>query len=757
MRGRHPGAFIAILALTLLSVSVGTSASAQDSAGPGQAAAPAILTPAAGHVTNDPTPTFAGTASGTSVTVITHAMDHPLCVAPIVGSAWSCTSRTLPDGSYTLRAVVRPPGFFNDSVEQTITIDTARPDVPRITAPAGHDNNHGILEFTTNDNRPAISGTGEASATVTLYDGRTAVACDTKPLIVNASGAWACRLLVPLSAGVHDFSTTQTDRAGNTSDGGPECPQLRLTVSAVAPPPPPPVVVPPVVTPVTPPVVIAPVITPPVAASPASATTPRAVAPAPTRQLPTLHLPVEPEPLAWELTVVPDGAVAPGESVTLRSSGLPAGAAVTVELQSSPVVLGTTTVAADGSFVITAMIPRNVQPGEHHYVVTVIPIDGAPAALDHAVTVIPALASVPASTGHGTSVPPQADPKKVEANRNDLSAPSSLTTALPTLQHLFSNPAVLATAAGSGAALLVFVALPAELLNSTLYEQYERIFGRMRKVRVHWFDRLRRRLARKPLVSAIAITAAAALLFGFADPHFGPDISSLRLVLACAIALFIVGYLANTLTGRFVRERWQVASSLEVKPLALILTVIGVLLSRLLEFSPGFLIGLIVGFSLTGATTLHQRSRTVLLHAGIILTFGLAAWIGYSALIAETGGHPTSFLGALGLETMAAVTAEGLTMLLIGLLPFRFLEGENVFKESRLLWAGSYLVVLLMFCLIVLPDAANWEELHGSLWLWLSVVVGFSVLSVSIYLYFRYFAPSSARKELARERALVQK
>ena len=372
-------------------------------------------------------------------------------------------------------------------------------------------------------------------------------------------------------------------------------------------------------------------------------------------------------------------------------------------------------------------------------------------------TVVPALAPVPASSGHGTAVPQETDAKAVEANRNDPSAPSSLTTALPTLQHLFSNPAVLATAAGSGAALLVFVALPAELLNSTLYEQYERIFGRVRKVRVHWFQRLRRRLAKKPLVSAIAITAAAALLFGFADPHFGPDISSLRLVLACAIALFIVGYLANTLTGRIVRERWRVGSVLEVKPLALILTVVGVLLSRLLEFSPGFLIGLIVGFSLTGTTTLRQRSRTVLLQGRNHPDIRHRAWLGYSALIAETAGHPDLLPRSAGTRDQAAVTAEGLTMLLIGLLPFRFLEGENVFKESKPLWAGSYLAILLMFCLIVLPDAANWEELHGSLWLWVSVVVGFSVLSVAIYLYFRYFAPSSARKELERERTLAPK
>ena len=173
-------------------------------------------------------------------------------------------------------------------------------------------------------------------------------------------------------------------------------------------------------------------------------------------------------------------------------------------------------------------------------------------------------------------------------------------------------------------------------------------------------------------------------------------------------------------------------------------------LSRLLGFSPGFLIGLIVGLSLTGTTTVRQRSRTVLVRAGIIVTFGVLAWIGFSALTASTGGHPTTFVQALSLDTFAAVAAEGLTMLLIGLLPFRFLEGEDVFAESKTIWAISYLSVLTAFCVIVLPVAAHWEEIGDSLWLWLGCFVGFTLFSVAVYLYFRYARPTG-QDEIARE------
>ncbi|GAB3034912.1 hypothetical protein GCM10027052_11040 [Parafrigoribacterium mesophilum] len=337
-------------------------------------------------------------------------------------------------------------------------------------------------------------------------------------------------------------------------------------------------------------------------------------------------------------------------------------------------------------------------------------------------------------------------------NRDDFGAPSALTNALRTLQQVLSSPAVLVTAAGSGAALLLFVAFPAELLNATLATQYERLFGRLRTLRLRWLQRLRTKLANTPFVSGAAMIAFSALAFGFVDPNFGFDITSLRLVLALGIALFIVGYLSNAITSWIVREKWHIGASLDAKPLALILTVIGVLLSRLMGFSPGFLIGLILGISLTSAASAVQRSRMVMLHTGIILTLGITSWVGYSVLIAGTDGQPDSFLRALAIDTLAAVTAEGVTALLVGLLPFRFLEGEELFATSKPRWAATYLVVLVVFCLIVLPDAANWEKLGASLWTWLAVLVGFTLVSLTIYLYFRYRTSRDASEHPSAER-----
>jgi hypothetical protein len=175
---------------------------------------------------------------------------------------------------------------------------------------------------------------------------------------------------------------------------------------------------------------------------------------------------------------------------------------------------------------------------------------------------------------------------------------------------------------------------------------------------------------------------------------------------------------------------------IEIKPLGIILAIVGVALSRVLEFSPGFLIGLLIGIGLVGRTTAAQQAKATLVQAGVVFGLALLGWVGYSILSATTA--PDSFATALAFDTMVAVTTEGLTALFIGLLPFKFLDGAALFAHSKVVWAAAYAVVAASFVLIVIPSA--WGDPGGSLWLWVAVVGGFAVVAVGVYLYFRFLA-----------------
>ncbi len=66
---------------------------------------------------------------------------------------------------------------------------------------------------TTDDSKPTLSGTGEANATLTIYDNGKAIGVVTVP----ASGKWVYTPDVDLGLGSHSITLIQTDQAGNTS------------------------------------------------------------------------------------------------------------------------------------------------------------------------------------------------------------------------------------------------------------------------------------------------------------------------------------------------------------------------------------------------------------------------------------------------------------------------------------------------------------------------------------------------------------
>ncbi len=71
----------------------------------------------------------------------------------------------------------------------------------------------------TNDTTPLIQGTGEAGASINLFDDGNLVAEGIK---VNDSGQWSTRILTPLKDGVHNLTASAMDIAGNQASSSLE-------------------------------------------------------------------------------------------------------------------------------------------------------------------------------------------------------------------------------------------------------------------------------------------------------------------------------------------------------------------------------------------------------------------------------------------------------------------------------------------------------------------------------------------------------
>lgn len=694
-------AFQTDLAGNISPLSVGEAVTITDNTPP----APPVVTAPIGDVfggmnfvlTNDTTPTVFGTGEpGATLDVVGNTC---MIVPTIVDGSgnWSCqlTTPMTPDGDYDVHFGQTDAALNSSTLTSPFVrfeLDTVAPSDFELWTPTGTTSG-GVTTATTSNPHPYISGSGEYGARVYIYrNGSIPVPCDEGPLY-NGEGGFGCTVAPALAPGTYNFGFTQVDTAGNSS-GSPVV-YLRLTV--LAPPAP-----------------------------------PHAPTPAP---LPTLSIP-------WSLAFTSsNNEPTPGQNIVLTGSSLPVGATVVGELHSDPVPLGTTVVKDDGTFTLNTHIPNTVEPGDHHYVVTVIPLEGEPQTVESPVTVMAAPESTipPPPAVTTTDLPPLGSGGSgvtaATADRSEPAAPNTLSQSLPTVQDIVTNPVALAAAAGSSLALLFLVALPAELLNSTLDENYERLFGRIRKPKLPWLDRVRTRLKRTPMVGGLALTTLASLILSFSDPRFGFDLTSLRLFLACTIGMFVLGWIANVITGAILRRRWNITSVIELQSFGLLVALAGVVLSRLLDFAPGLLIGLVLGLSLSASAKLRDEARYVLTWAGVVLGLSIIGWIGYSLFSGVVA--PDTFGGALVDDTLVAVATEGISGLVIGLLPIGFLDGRSLYRHSRWQWLGTYLVALVAFFAVVVPSGALWGDIQGPFWIWLTVLLAFAALCVGVYLWFR--------------------
>jgi hypothetical protein len=132
-----------------------------------------------------------------------------------------------------------------------------------------------------------------------------------------------------------------------------------------------------------------------------------------------------------------------------------------------------------------------------------------------------------------------------------------------------------------------------------------------------------------------------------------------------------------------------------------------------------------------------------LLQFSLVVGVGIGAWLGYSALAA--GGPPTDFGGALLGDTLVALTAEGLTAAAIAILPLRFLEGRELYRESKRIWLVAYLVITFAFALLVLPTAMEGTEV-GDIGVWVLVFACFAAVTLAVW---SAFASRERRREAA--------
>jgi hypothetical protein len=244
----------------------------------------------------------------------------------------------------------------------------------------------------------------------------------------------------------------------------------------------------------------------------------------------------------------------------------------------------------------------------------------------------------------------------------------------------------------------------------------------------------------------VLFTLLATLLYGFLDPGFGLTLGSLATFLGMLVGIVLVTTVFAVpllLLHRRIGDR----PSLKVVPISLGIGVACVLLSRLTGFQPGYVYGLLIGLAFARELSAAEEGRATAIGAVVMLVVAMLAWIALGAL-----PDGDAFGLVVARTSLAALMVAGLEGVVFGLLPLRFLPGEPLYAWNRVLWATLLGVGAFAFFHILVNPASGYlsDTSATPLFTVVSLLVGFSLVSVAFWAWFRFRGgPSSEESATA--------
>jgi hypothetical protein len=316
---------------------------------------------------------------------------------------------------------------------------------------------------------------------------------------------------------------------------------------------------------------------------------------------------------------------------------------------------------------------------------------------------------------------------------------SLVVSSVEDVRQVSTSGSVLLTNVLLAAGLLVLIPFPSELFDSTLKAHPDEVR--------RWFRFIPLRPGRRRVSAWIGsrwvafplFTLVAAALYSLLDPGFGLNSQSLALYLGLVVALVVVT-LGSNLPGllhlRFVQGAMP---RLRVLPWTLPIAAACVLVSRLADVHPGYVYGLLAGYTFEGEYSKRTEGRAAAISTAGLFALSIVAWLAWTPVKAAAE-QPGAGFAVLVLDAMLAmIFVAGLETMAFGLVPLRFLEGEKIVAWSRLVWAAMFAAgVFGLLHLLLNPRSGHLATAGGGVVTLILLFAAFGTASFAMWAYFRF-------------------
>jgi lysylphosphatidylglycerol synthetase-like protein (DUF2156 family) len=195
-----------------------------------------------------------------------------------------------------------------------------------------------------------------------------------------------------------------------------------------------------------------------------------------------------------------------------------------------------------------------------------------------------------------------------------------------------------------------------------------------------------------------------------------------------------------------MRTGFHIPARVKAYPLAIPISVVFVLMSRIIGFSSGLLFGFVGAFtimSLTAKPDKRQSSVAILLSVTVVFLASVLAFL----LRQPLASLAQTFWVQLADTICVAVFVVCLEGVVFGLLPFTFVDGGTIFNWKKWVWALVFFIAMFVFWYIIInPGNVLTDAISGTKFITMISVIGFIVtVTILFWLYFHLMRRSATR------------
>jgi hypothetical protein len=318
---------------------------------------------------------------------------------------------------------------------------------------------------------------------------------------------------------------------------------------------------------------------------------------------------------------------------------------------------------------------------------------------------------------------------------------STIASSLTPPTKAFSSPGLVAANAGITIGVILFITFPSQLFNRSFDEAYDDLREAWER-RLPKAEQLRRRVvaggsSRRDRSVFVGVMLAGSLLGSLLSPRFGFNAASLAAFAATVVALLVGTSLPAAVSALYRHIKKQALTvRLHALPAGLAIAAFCVLISRLADFRPGYLYGIVCGVVFGTKLPKHEQGHVVALSAVTTLAVSVAAWFAWVPVFADASRPGASLAIVLVEDFLAAAFVSGLVGTVIGLLPFAFLPGGDLIRWHRGAWVATFAVALFGTVQVMLRPVTGPTHPGGApIVTAIALFLVFGVASVGLRLY----------------------